>query len=167
MGNATYRIGPSDFFTPDDLASDARTLNGQVNSLDNANWDNAPGDLLDAWDSFLAEWRGFYTSSFGGFFTNLATALNDANRDQLIQYEIRFATFAEQYQAATSKALPGGVVQASTGAKDNIGSHILNQLQPLIPSIDALYIVGGLAIAAALLYIFRAPLSRAVSKVAA
>jgi len=167
MGNATYRIGPSDFFTPGDLAADARTLNGQINALDDANWDSIPDDLFQAWNGFLSEWRTFYSASFGGFFTNLSTALNDGNRDQLIQFETRFATFAAQYQGASGKALPGGVVNVSTGAKDNFGSQLLNQLQPLIPNFDALHVAAGLALVAVALYVFREPIGRALGKAAA
>lgn len=158
---ATYRIGPSDFFTSADLLADAKTLNGQINALDSANWDKPPEDLFASWNAFLSEWRGFYSTVFGGFFGNWS-AINNSNRDQLVQFEERFQTFSQQYQQATGRALPGGVVAPSSGTKDGLGDHLLNQLQPLIPSLDIgnVAIVVGVVGAAAALYFFRAPLGR-------
>lgn len=161
MASASYRIGPSDFFTSGDLLADAKTLNGQINALDNQNWDAPPKDLFDGFQAFMSEWRGFYTDTFGGFFN--FSALNDSNRDQLIQFENRFATFARQYQDATHKELPGGVIAPSTGAKDGFADQLLNQLQPLIPqfSIGNIALVVGVVAIGAALYIFRAPIARA------
>lgn len=162
---AMYRIGPSDLFTPGDLAADANTLNGQINTLDNQDWTTPSQPLFDVWNSFVSEWRRFYSSSFGGFFTNLATAINDANRDQLIQFESRFATFAQQYQASTSQQLPGGVIDVSSGSQDTLGAQIVHQLQPLIPSISIKTILIAGAIGGfVLIVIFREPLGRLAGK---
>jgi|KBSSwiStaDraftv2_1062776.scaffolds.fasta_scaffold12665_13 hypothetical protein len=161
-----YAVGPSSVFSPDALATDARILNGQINALDNANWDRPPQELFDAWTAFMSEWRGWYTDTFGGFFTNLGAALDDANRDTLIQYERRFQTFAQQYQSASGNALPGGVVVPSTGDKDSFGAHLLNQLQPLIPSLDAVYVLVGIGVAGFLIYLFREPIIKVIKKVA-
>jgi hypothetical protein len=163
----TYRIGPApDVFTSDDLAADANTLNSQINELDDADWSKPPQDLFDGWNSFVDEWRGFYRSTFFNFF---GAAWNDSNRDQLIQFETRFGTFAEQYKAASGNQLPGGVIAPSTGNKDTLGNQLLNQLQPLIPSINVrtIAIVGGLAAAALAVIYFRAPLGRALKTGAA
>lgn len=161
----TYRIGPSDFFNSADLAADARVLNGQINGLDDANWDRPPQDLFDAWNAFKAEWRKFYSSTFDGTFN--FSAWNNSNRDQLIQYEQRFAAFAAQYQQASGHTLPGAVVAPSSGTKDSFGDHIRNQLQPLIPQFNVNTVFTVLAIAAVALgvYMFRAPLQRALAKV--
>ena len=145
----SYRIGPADQpFLPSDLAADAATLNGQMNALDQLdNWPATTDDFFNSWNAFLQEWRGFYSSHFGGFWTDLATAANDSNRDQLVQFEVRFGNFASQYQAQTSQQLPGGVVQPSQGASDTLGAAIRNQLQPILPSIDWRWVALGIAAA--------------------
>jgi len=164
---ATYRIGPSDFFTSADLLADAKTLNGQVNGLNNQNWDRPSQELFDAFQAFLSEWRAFYSDTFGGLFN--FSAFNNSNRDQLIQFEQRFATFAEQYESQSGQRLPGGVVAPSEGTKDSFGNHLKNQLQPLIPEFDinTVLVVVGLVAAGAAVYFFRAPIGRALSKGAA
>jgi hypothetical protein len=160
-----YRIGPSDFFTPGDLAADARTLNDQINNLDGQNWDAPSQSLFSAFQSFLSEWRSFYSSNFGGFFTNLATALNDSNRDQLIQFENRYTSFVNQYRLESGNNIPD-VVAPSTGAQDTIGAQLLNQLQPLIPqfNIKNVLIVVGIGAAVIGVIVFRRPLMNLLSK---
>ncbi len=127
----TYRIGPSDFFTPGDLKADADTLNTQVGELDQQIEGNEAIDqtLVDQWTAFHQAWTSFYSSQFGGFFTNLLTALNDSNRDQLIQYEKTFANFAQQLQQQDSSvSIAGGVVQPSSGSGDTLGAQVSQQL---------------------------------------
>jgi hypothetical protein len=160
--NPAYRIGPSDLFTSDDLLADANTLNGQMNLLDNQDFTGVSQSLFDAWNSFLQEWRTFYSGTFGGLFNT--SAWNDSNRDQLIQFETRFGTFASDYAGETNTVLPGGVIAPSTGAQDTLGAQIRNQLQPLIPSISMtnILIVAGILAAGVGIYVFRAPLSRLV-----
>jgi hypothetical protein len=139
MATATYRIGPSDVFTPGDLAADADTLNGQVTSLDAQVEGNDSIDQSDQdqWTAWLASWKSFYSDHFGGFFTNLFTSLNDANRDQLIQFETTFGNFATQFSSAGA-SVAGGVVAPSTGSKDTIGDQLNQQLKDapsgLLPS---------------------------------
>jgi hypothetical protein len=130
MASPTYRIGPSDFFTPGDLKADADTLNGQVDELDAQIEGNDAIDqtLVDQWTAFHQTWKAWYASQFGGFFTNLVTALNDANRDQLIQYEKTFANFAQQLQQQNNLQLAGGVIQPSSGSGDTIGAQVSQQL---------------------------------------
>jgi hypothetical protein len=130
MATATYRIGPSDFFTPGDLSADADTLNGQVTDLDGQVEGNESIDQasMDQWTAWLATWKAFYSSEFGGFFRNLFTALNDANRDQLIQFETTFGNFATQFSAAGA-SIAGGVVAPSTGSKDTVGDQLNDQLK--------------------------------------
>jgi hypothetical protein len=164
----SYRIGPSDFFTPGDLQADSRTLNDAVNRLDDSDWTKPSQALFDAWTSFIPEWRGFYTGNFLGWTDAFLASLNDSTRDQLIQFETRFLDFVAQYQQQTGIALPD-VVQPSTGAKDTLADHLKNQLGPLVPSLDSgkLLLVVGLVVAGVVVYFFRAPLGRALSKGAA
>lgn len=165
----SYRIGPSDVFAPEDLSADAATLNNQINALDNLDWTNPTQALFDAFFAFKAEWRTWYTSTFSGWLGAFGAALNDGNRDELIQFETRFGTFATQYASESGNQLPGGVVAPSTGAKDTLGQQIANQLQPLVPSlnIDHVLIAVGLVVAGAVVYFFRAPLARALQTGAA
>jgi hypothetical protein len=146
---ATYRIGPSDVFTGGDLAADADTLNTQVTDLDGQVEGNEQIDqaALDQWTLWLGTWKKFYTDEFGGFFRNLFTALNDSNRDQLIQFETTFGNFAQQFSTAGA-AVAGGVVAPSTGSKDTIGDQLKNQNLPkgLLPSGLTVEIVIGLLI---------------------
>ena len=122
---ATYRIGPSDLFTGADLQADAQTLEGQVQALDSQVEGNqaAGADLVTAWVMFQAQWEGWYTSTFvgAGNIQNFLTALNDGNRDQLIQYEQRFADLASQF--ANAGITSAGVdVSVSSGAGDTVSS---------------------------------------------
>jgi len=97
-----YRIGSSDFFTPADLKADADTLQSQIDALD-AQTNGRPGlpiEVVDAWVLFQGDWSAFYTANFGGFLVNLFTALNDSNRDQLVQFEERFADLVSRFRAA-------------------------------------------------------------------
>ncbi len=140
----TYRIGPSDFFTPGDLAADAQTLDGQVDELDTQVEGNTNVDqtLQDQWTAFHTEWKAFYADNFGGFFTNLFTALNDANRDQLIQEETKFSNFAAQFAQAGVASIAGGVVAPSAGSGDTIGAQTAAQLKGLpTPSTSTIVIV--------------------------
>jgi hypothetical protein len=164
-----YRTGPSDVFTPDDLAADAATLNNQINALDNLDWTKPSDALFNAFFAFKAEWRTWYSSTFSGWLGAFGAALNDGNRDELIQFETRFGSFAAQYAAESGNTLPGGVVAPSTGAKDTLGQQLANQLQPLLPSLDMskVLIAVGLIAAGAVVYFFRAPLGRALSTGAA
>lgn len=155
---ATYRIGPSDFFTPGDLKADADTLDGQVTDLDQQIEGNEGVDTTesDQWTAWLARWKAFYSSEFGGFFTNLLTALNDGNRDQLIQFEKDFSNFATTF-ATQGAQLAGGVVQPSTGSGDTIGAQASQQVKDLptgvFPSSTSIIIILGLIVAA--LFIFK------------
>lgn len=130
MASPTYRIGPSDFFTPGDLKADADTLNTQVDELDAQVEGNEAIDstLMDQWTAFHQAWKAFYSSQFGGFFTNLLTALNDSNRDQLIQYEKTFANFATQLQQQGAAQIAGGVVEPSSGSGDTLSAQLNQQL---------------------------------------
>ena len=131
-----------------------------MNALDNQDWGRPSQGLFDGWNAFLSEWRGFYKGTFGGLFN--FSAWNDSNRDQLIQFEQRFGEFANEYQAATQTTLPGGVVSPSTGTQDNLGSHVLNQLQPLIPSMNirtVLLVVGAVGVT---VFVFRRQIMKAI-----
>jgi len=143
-----YRIGPSDFFTPGDLRADANTLNDQINRLNDQNWDKPTEGLFEAFQGFLSEWRAFYSQGFGLF-----TALNDANRDQLVQFETRFQAFVTQYEQQANIDVPD-VVAPSSGAQDTLGAQIRNQLQPLIPSVNLTYALIAVAVVGLVLYFF-------------
>ncbi len=162
MANGAYRIGPSDFFTSDDLLADANTLNGQMNSLDNQDMTKVSQSFFDGWNAFLQEWRAFYKNTFGGLFN--VSAWNDSNRDELIQFESRFGNFVMQYTHESGGSLPGGVVNPSTGAQDNFGAQIRNQLQPLLPSIDMTKVLIGAGIIGTIIVVlvFREPLLKLV-----
>lgn len=161
-----YRIGPApDVFTSGDLAQDALTLDGQIKSLDNQDMTKVSQSFFDGWNAFVSEWRRFYTSVFVNSF--FGAGWNDSNRDQLVQFETRFGTFAEQWSQQTAHQLPGGVVAPSTGNKDTLGDQLHAQLAP-IGALGREYwpwLVGAGVLLG--LYIFRAPLSRIVGKVAA
>jgi hypothetical protein len=124
---ATYRIGPTDFFTGADLQADAQTLESQVEALDGqVNGNTAPSpDLVTSWVLFEAQWEAWYNSTFvgAGNIKNFLTALNDGNRDQLIQYEQRFADLASQF-AGAGVTSAGVDVSVSSGAGDTVSSLI-------------------------------------------
>jgi hypothetical protein len=160
---AAYRIGPApDLFLSDDLAADALTLDGQIKSLDNQDMTKVSASYFDGWNAFVSEWRRFYSSVFLNSF--FGAGWNDSNRDQLIQFETRFGTFAEQWAQQTAQVLPGGVVAPSTGNKDTLGDQLHAQLSPLA-ALGREYwpwLVGvGVVIA---LYVFREPLGALARK---
>lgn len=127
-----YRIGPSDFFTGGDLAADAATLDGQVDELDTQieGNDQVNQNLADQWTAWHAQWKAFKDDHFGGFFSNLLSAFNDSNRDQLIQFETQFANFAAQFQQQGLAGIAAGVVQPSAGSGDTLGAQAAAQLGP-------------------------------------
>lgn len=128
-GTATYRIGPSDFFTPGDLSADAETLQLQITQLDaQLNDADVPTDFEDQWMLYETSWRGFYQAHFGGFFSSLFTAFNDSNRDDLIRYEQQFAAFQGQAKAFGAQLI--APVGPSAGAGDNIGAQLAAQGLP-------------------------------------
>lgn len=142
---ATYRIGPSDFFLPGDLAADAATVDGQITELDELLDDaGAPAEFADQWLYFHNAWSGFYSDHFGGFFSNLVSALNNSNRDDLIRYENQLAAF--QAQARTFGAEQVAPVAPSTGTKDTLGDHLNAQGLPSAVSLTVLLVAVALLI---------------------
>lgn len=147
MGTGTYRIGPSDFFTPGDLTADANTVQAQVdvlNGLVNGN-ESVPPDFTDQWQAFETHWKGFYADHFGGFFSSWFSAFNDSNRDELISYENQLASFQDQAKAFGADII--GETAPSTGAKDNIGDQLAAQGLHL-PSVSTVVIFAVVAIVA-------------------
>jgi len=149
MAAATYRVGPSDFFTPGDLSSDADTVNGQIAQLDAQIQGNelATGEFTDQWTHFEVDWRTFYQAHFGGFFSNLFSALNDSNRDDLIRYENQLAAF--QASAAAFGASLIAPVGPSSGSKDTIGDQLSAQG---LPSKSTLIVLGIIAVVVLVLW---------------
>jgi len=140
---ATYRIGPSDFFTPGDLSADADTLNGQVEELDSQLDDGEPSpEFVDQWTHFETAWRAFYSDHFGGFFSSLFTAFNDANRDDLIRYENQFADFQRSAKAFGAELV--APVGPSSGSGDTIGRQLEAQG---LPSTTTLVVLAAAVVA--------------------
>jgi hypothetical protein len=135
MAAATYRIGPSDFFTPGDLAADADTLNEQIHALDDALNGNeaAPQDWWDRFQAFMATWKKFYSSTFGSYFADVLASLNDGNRDQLISFENQFAAWAQQ-AAGYGAGLPGPTIAPSDGSGDTLAKQISKEVGGILPS---------------------------------
>jgi hypothetical protein len=140
MAAATYRVGPSDLFLPSDLAADATTLDGQVQSLDALIEGNeeAPPSFVEQWVAFQGQWAAFYANDFGGTVTNLLTALNDSNRDQLISYENQFQTFATS--AAGFGAQLTNNVQPSTGSGDSLKNLLPNLGLPSLTTVAVIVV---------------------------
>lgn len=135
---ATYRIGPSDFFTSGDLEADASTVNDQISILASAleGNTNVPGDFIDAWHLFLLQWQSFYDDKFKSWDTFLV-AFNDSNRDGLISFERQLAGWQQQ-AAKYSVQTPGPTIGVSSGS----GDSIKNQLGGLpIPSTSGIVVV--------------------------
>jgi len=142
MAAPTYRIGTGDVFLPSDLAADADTLDAQVNALDGAMDGNEamPESWFDSWNAFVVQWRKFKKDHFGGFLSNLATAFNDDNRDQLVSFERSFQTWADQ-AAGYGIQIGGGVFQEAEPPHTNI--------LPELPSSGTVMIILVLVIVAA------------------
>jgi hypothetical protein len=145
MNKATYRIGPSDFFAPSDLAADAETVNGQIALLEPQVLTQAPVDFVDQWTSFESSWRAFYADHFAGFFSKIFTAFNDSNRDQLIQFENQLGAFQDKAKDYGASLI--GQVDPSAGAGDNVGAQLGAQGLAL-PSLTTIVVVAGLVIVA-------------------
>ena len=136
IGLPVYRIGPDDYFTGGDLKADAETLNGMMEATatvvdGTSNRESVIGsDLLQSWNSLYAAWFNYfqdtYKSSSG--FDNFLTALNDGNRDQLIQYENRFADLHAQLKAK-------GVYSALADVAGSLGAP--DTVTALLASLDA------------------------------
>lgn len=131
---ATYRIGPADFFIGADLKADAETLDAQVEGLakvvDATSVDDIGEDLKSSWNTFYAAWFNYFQDTYknqSGFEAFL-NALNDGNRDQLIQYEERFADLH-------SKLAAKGVDSAAVNVAVSLGAP--DTVTALIGSLDA------------------------------
>jgi hypothetical protein len=149
MGTATYRIGPSDFFTPGDLTADANTVQAQVDVVNQQVTGNesAPSDFVDQWNAFETHWKGFYADHFGGFFSSWFSAFNDSNRDELISYENQLAAFQKQAQGFGADII--APVAPSTGAGDTLGAQLGKQLAGAgLPSISTLVVLAVVGIVA-------------------
>lgn len=157
---ATYRIGPSDTFTSGDLEADAATLDRQMTLLDDQPMEAVSDEFFDGWNAFRAEWKKFYADVFLNSFWG--AGWNNGNRDQLVQFENRFATWSAQYTTESNRSLPGGVIAPSTGTKDTFGDHLGNQLRPLaaVASAYKWWLIGGAAVVLVIAY--REPLLRAL-----
>ncbi len=133
MGAATYRIGPSDFFSPGDLEADADTLDAQVSTLDAGLEGNetVPGALLDQWIVWLGAWRAFRDDHFGGYFSSFLSSLNDSNRDDLIRYENQYESFRAQAAGYVDVVAPVG---PSSGSGDTLGKQLGAQTSGILPS---------------------------------
>ena len=145
----SYRIGPSDFFTPSDLLADANTLNDQINRLNDQNWDKPSQGLYDGFQAFLSEWRKFYSDM--GFWS----ALNNGNRDQLVQMETRFGVFVSKYEQESGVEVPD-VVSPSSGTQDGLGQQLRNQLQPLLPAVNMTYVIIAIILGAIVYFVGKA-----------
>lgn len=148
MDAATYRIGPSDFFTPGDLRADASTLDGQVQALDKViSVGNVPPDFSDTWLSWLNSWNAFRSDHFDGFFSGFFSALNDSNRDELISFERQFQQWRSQ-TAGFGQTPPGPDIEPSEGAGDTFGKHVANQLGglPSASSFTWLLVAGAVVL---------------------
>jgi hypothetical protein len=122
---ATYRIGPDDFFTGGDLRADAYTLNSMVQAVEQVVGDvpahdpRLSEDLFTAWAMFTAQWNPSFAADWdnAGSASTFLLALNDGNRDQLIQFESRFADIYSKLKAAGIESSYVNV-ELSTGAPD-------------------------------------------------
>ena len=154
MGAATYRIGPSDFFTPGDLQADAATLDAQVEVLDDEiESGGAPPGFVDQWTVWVQQWRAFRDDHFGGWVSSFFSALNDSNRDDLIRFETQFSSFSKR--AASFGADVVAPVDPSTGSKDTLGEHLRDQAEGatgLFPSTGAIVAMAVGAIAVILVW---------------
>lgn len=143
---ATYRVGRSDFFTPGDLDADAQTVNAQVDAFDNAMDGNtiSPQDWFDAWNVWLAQWRYFFKDKFsGGYLSDIATALNDSNRDDLVRYETQLEEWIKQGTDYGIGLPPGSRVTPSSGSGDSIDNHLKGIGLPDLNTIALLVTVLG------------------------
>ncbi len=148
-GTATYRIGPSDFFLPGDLSADADTVNGQIEELDSQLADGEPSpEFSDQWTHFETAWRTFYADHFGGYFSTVFSAFNDANRDQLIQFERQLVDFQAAAKAFGAELV--APVGPSSGSGDTLGKHL--DAQGILPSTTTLVVLAAAAIALILVW---------------
>lgn len=153
MAAATYRIGPSDFFTPGDLQADAGTVQSQVDILDAQIEEHGDPSLVEQWTSFHHDWTAFYEDHFDTWIESFASAWNDANRDALIRYENQLASF--QTRAAAAGAETIAPVGPSSGSKDTLGAQLGEQAKgagAFLPSLSSLVVVAVAVIAVVLIW---------------
>lgn len=146
----TYRVGPSDFFTPDDLATDAKTLDAQIKALDSLLENNtAPTEWFDAWNVFYAKWWAFWKDHFGGWFSNFVTAFNDSNRDELVSFEQQFETWATQAAGYGAQLQDGSRVGPRTKSGDSLDNHLAGLG---LPSLNTLALCAGVLVGGIVLW---------------
>jgi hypothetical protein len=146
----TYRVGPSDFFTAADLASDAKALDDQIKALDHLLEDVAtPTEWFDAWNVYYAKWWAFFKDHFGGWFDNWVTAFNDSNRDELVSFEQQFETWAAQAAEYNAKLQDGARVGPRTRSGDSLDNHLAGLG---LPSLNTLALVAGVLVGGVVLW---------------
>lgn len=124
--SAEYRVGRSGLFLPSDLRADADTLAAQVSALDDALSAHG-GQVSENGKAFLRwenEWNAFYANTFGSLLSDFTAALNNGNRDQLVQHELRFEALANALESegigitdrVGQRAPGGGALEGLGGA---------------------------------------------------
>jgi hypothetical protein len=124
--------------------------------------DKVGQQFFDGWIRFPPEWRRFYADVF--LDSILGAGWNNANRDQLIQFETRFETWVSQWENETGLKFPGGAIAPSTGTKATLGNHVADQFiafEAVLSSYKWWFIGAGIVVGAVL---FREPLAALASK---
>ena len=104
---------------------------------------NHGGTVSDAGRAFLTwenQWTSFYFNTFGGVVADTVAAFNDGNRDQLVQFEERFAALADKL-AAEGVDVPDSVAPRAEGSGSLFGNNLLPNLTDSLQAAVLLLIV--------------------------
>lgn len=147
FGDLNYRAPRVGIFTPADLRADADTLHGQVLALDNAL--SAHGGQVSAngvaFLNFENEWNTFYANVFDGLLGDFGAALDNGNRDQLIQFEDRFAALATKL-AAEDVTTPEGIIRPLDSTPSLLGNMFQGMSAEALSMMKWVAILGGIGL---------------------
>lgn len=147
FGDATYRAPRVGIFSPADLRADADTLHGQVLAMDNALSAHG-GQVSDVGVAFLNfenEWNKFYADLGSGILGDFGAALDNGNRDQLVQMEDRFADLAGKL-AAEGVTIVEGVIRPLGSTPSVLGNMFAGMSAEAVAITKWVAILGGIGL---------------------
>jgi hypothetical protein len=172
------------YFTPGEVLDEATQLNNAIRALARIQFNNLESqgqDQLAAWNAFIASWDNFWgecngsgslIDPYGWFFR-----AKDSTRDNLLAFEDQYAGFKAQigvFSGAASLPDPAPEEQRTAdnvaAAIDSAGNAVSEGekqagqvVRNLFAELWPVLVVAGVLGAA---YLFRAPLGRAVGRIA-
>lgn len=147
LDGPSYRAPRVGVFTSTDLRADADTLHGQVLAVDDALSAHG-GQVSDTGTAFLNfenEWNTFYANVFDGLLGSFGAALDNGNRDQLVQFEDRFANLATKL-AGEGVTIPEDIIRPLDTTPGLFGDLFKGFTDQVLPWVKWIAILGAVGV---------------------